>query len=191
MEGRWVRLEPLSLEHVPLLVPAASDQEIWRYLPVLADTEEKLHAWAEDAIRNAHAGTELPFVTVERSTGRLIGSTRFMDIRLPHRGVEIGYTWLAKPWWRTPINSEAKYVQLRHLFEELGCIRVALKTDLLNLQSQRAIERLGAQREGVLRKHMIVQNGRVRDTVYYSILDDEWPAIRQRMERELYGDRCL
>lgn len=187
LEGHWVLLEPLSVDHVPALAALASDEEIWRYLPVPLPTEDDLRGIVEDALRNRAAGTELPFVIVERASGMPIGSTRVMDIRLEHRGVEIGWTWLGRAYWRSPINSECKYLLLRHLFEVVGCVRVALKTDMLNVRSQAAIERLGATREGVLRRHMIVQGGRYRDTVYYSILDDEWPSIKERLEDQLYG----
>jgi RimJ/RimL family protein N-acetyltransferase len=176
-------------DHADGLARVALDPEIWRYLPVLVADRSDVDAWVTSALENWATGTELPFVQIETESGTIIGSTRLMDIRPEHRGVEIGYTWIARPWWRTRINSEAKFLLLRYLFEEAGCVRVALKTDMLNERSQRAIERLGAQREGVLRKHMIVQGGRFRDTVYYSILDDEWPGIKARMQQELYTDQ--
>jgi RimJ/RimL family protein N-acetyltransferase len=187
LEGCWVRLEPLSQEHAAGLAVHACDSEVWRYLPISFQTIEDVRRWIAGARENQSAGGELLFATIDRASGEPIGSTRFMDIRPAHRGVEIGYTWLGRSWWRTAANSEAKYLMLRHAFETLGCIRVCLKTDLLNTRSQRAIERLGAQWEGVLRSHMIVQDGRRRDSVYYSVLDEEWPGIRERMERELYG----
>jgi RimJ/RimL family protein N-acetyltransferase len=176
-------------DHADGLARVALDAEIWRYLPILPSDGADVHAWAKSALQNREMGTELPFVQIETESDTIVGSTRLMDIRPEHRAVEIGYTWIARRWWRTRINSEAKFLLLRHLFEEAGYVRVALKTDLLNARSQRAIERLGARREGVLRKHMIVQGGRFRDTVYYSILDDEWPGIKERMQRELYGDQ--
>jgi RimJ/RimL family protein N-acetyltransferase len=188
LEGRFVRLEPLSLEHAVQLSEVSADPEVWRYLPSPLETVEQVRVWTETALRNTAGGEEMPFVTVDRETNRPVGSTRYMDIRRPHRGVEIGYSWLGTAWWRTALNSEAKYLMLRHAFETLGCMRVALKTDMLNLRSQRAIERLGAVREGILRKHMVVQDGRFRDTVYFSILDDEWPDIKTRIEQELYGE---
>ncbi len=188
LEGRWVRLEPLERRHEADLAAIASDEEIWRFLPAPLATRDDMHAFVEAALCNQTQGTELPFVIVERATGAVAGSTRLLDIRPAHRAVEIGATWLGRAWWRTVVNSEAKYLLLRHLFETLCCLRVSLKTDGLNLRSQRAIERLGARHEGVLRKHMIVQGGRSRDTVYYSIIDDEWPAIGARMAARLYGD---
>jgi RimJ/RimL family protein N-acetyltransferase len=188
LEGHSVRVEPLSWAHEAELAPLAMDEAIWRYLPASLATTEAFHGWMDSALRAAESGTEVPFVIIDRSSGALAGSTRFFDIRPTHRAVEIGHTWLGRNWWRSVINSETKYLLLRHLFDTLGCQRVSLKTDRLNERSQQAIERLGATREGVLRKHMIVQGGRARDTVYFSILDDEWPTIRDRMERELYGE---
>jgi RimJ/RimL family protein N-acetyltransferase len=187
LEGRWVRLEPLREDHAAALGGISLDPEIWRYMPSCPESQADIEDWVRAALSNRARGNEMPFVQIERETGVVIGSTRLLDIRPDHRGVEIGFTWLARPWWWTRINSEAKYLLLRYLFEDVGCIRVALKTDLLNERSQQAIERLGAKCEGVLRRHMIVQGGRYRDTVYYSVLDDEWPGIKERMERELYG----
>lgn len=182
-----MRLEPLRMDHVAALAPPLMDDEVWRFLPFRFRRVEDVERWARMALDNRGQGTELPFVTFDRASEQAVGSTRFMDIRPEHRGIEIGYTWLARAFWRTRLNSEAKFLMLRHAFETVGCVRVAFKTDLLNIRSQRAIERLGAQREGVLRRHMIVADGRYRNTVYFSILDDEWPAIRARMETDLYG----
>ncbi len=187
LEGEWVRLAPLERGHGAALAAIAADEEVWRYLPAALATPADLDAWLGTAMDNAAAGTELPFVTIEKATGALAGATRLMDIQRQHRTVEIGNTWLGRAWWRSAINSEAKYLLLRHIFDTLGYQRACLKTDRLNERSQRAIERLGAVREGVLRKHMIVRDGRARDTVYYSIVDDEWPAVRARMETRLYG----
>ncbi len=187
LEGRWVRLEPLQRQHVDALAAISGDEEIWRYISMPLATHSDVATFVERALATAERGDEIPFVIIEKVTGTIVGSTRFMDIRREHRSVEIGSTWLGRAWWRTAINSESKYLLLRHLFDDVGCLRVSLKTDARNLRSQRAIERLGAVREGVLRKHMIVQNGYSRDTVYYSIIDTEWPAIRSTMERNLYG----
>lgn len=182
-----MRLEPLRHDHRPGLTAVGSDPEISRWLTEPISSYADMERYVERALANAERGTEVPFATIERSSETVIGSTRLLDIQPEHRSVEIGYTWLGPQWWRTSMNSESKYLLLRHLFDELGYHRVALKTDRLNERSQRAIERLGAVREGVLRKHMIVHGGRVRDTVYYSILDDEWPAVRRRLEQGLYG----
>lgn len=187
LEGRWVRLEPLQRQHVDALAAISGDEEIWRYISMPLATHSDVATFVERTLATAERGDEIPFVIIEKVTGTIVGSTRFMDIRREHRAVEIGSTWLGRAWWRTAINSESKYLLLRHLFDDVGCLRVSLKTDARNLRSQRAIERLGAVREGVLRKHMIVQNGYSRDTVYYSIIDTEWPAIRSTMERNLYG----
>jgi RimJ/RimL family protein N-acetyltransferase len=188
LEGRWVRLEPLRAEHHDPLTAIAGDEEIWEWFPWPLDDEAYFRSWLESALMNARAGGELPFVIVERDTDTVAGSTRFMDIRPGDRALEIGSTWLGRRWWRTAINSEAKYLLFRHAFDTLGCLRVCLKTDALNVRSRRAIERLGAQYEGTLRKHMIVHDRRVRDSVYYSITDEEWPPIRERMASALYGE---
>lgn len=187
LEGRWVRLAPMERRHAADLARIGVDTEVWRYLTVPLSTSAEIERYVDAALAAAARGDEVPFVIADAATGEIAGTTRFMDIRREHRAVEIGNTWLGRSWWRSVVNSEAKYLLLRYLFDA-GCGRVSLKTDLLNERSQRAIERLGAVREGVLRKHMIVQGGRSRDTVYYSITDDEWPAIRARMEATLYGD---
>lgn len=182
LEGKVVRLVPLSLEHEDDLVEAGVDEEVAQYLPIPLTPRVNLHHWLETSLDSARAGTELPFAIIDCANGRAIGSTRVLDIRPEHDAVEVGYTWYGKIWWRTSVNTECKYLVLRHLFEDVGCKRVTLKTDALNVRSRRAIERLGAVHEGVLRKHMIVQNGRNRDSAYYSILDDEWPAVKTRLE---------
>ncbi len=187
LEGRWLRLEPLEPRHEAELAPLAMDREVWQYLFAPLATPKDVHDYLQQAFATAATGAEIPFAQVERVTSRVIGATRIMDIRREHDAVEIGHTWLGRSWWRSAMNSESKYLLLHHLFDAVGCKRVALKTDRLNERSQRAIERLGAVREGILRKHMIVQGGRSRDTVYYSILDEEWPAIRAKMEAGLYN----
>jgi N-acetyltransferase len=182
LEGVQVLLEPLSWKHEDDLVVAGEDPEISTYMPVRFEPRENLHRWLEMTFQSAEGGGELAFAVIHRASGTAIGSTRFMDIRPAHDAVEIGYTWYARSWWRTAVNTECKYLLMRHLFEQVGCARVSLKTDLLNVRSQRAIERLGAVQEGVLRKHMVVRDGRRRDTVYYSVLDDEWPQVKVRLE---------
>jgi len=188
LEGCWVRLEPLQRRHEPALLAISRDEEIRRHLASMLDMPEDVHRWMEYAMATAARGVEAPFATIERATGAVVGTTRFMDIQPAHRSAEIGGTWLDRSQWRTVLNSEAKYLMLRYLFDEVGFQRAWFKTDRLNERSQRAIERLGAMREGVLRKHMIVHNGRSRDSVVYSIIDDEWPAIRAKMEKDLYVD---
>lgn len=185
LEGRHVRLEPLEPHHAPDLAAAVAP-EIWRYLdgpPPLSEAD--VAAFIDEALAVAADGSQIPFATVHRASGRAVGSTRFMDIRPAHRALEIGWTWLGKPWQRTAANTEAKRLMLGHAFEHLGAVRVCLKTDARNVQSQQAIARLGAVHEGVLRRHMILWDGTIRDTVYYSILDHEWPAVKARLETRL------
>jgi RimJ/RimL family protein N-acetyltransferase len=142
-------------------------------------------AYIQAALQAQAAGTALPFATIERASEQVIGSTRFMNIDVPNRRVEIGSTWIARPWQRSFVNTEAKFLMLRHAFEVLGCIRVELKTDALNERSRNAILRIGAREEGILRKHIVTWTGRVRDTVYFSILDDEWPRVKADLEAKL------
>ena len=151
-------------------------------MSVLVRTPDDLHGWIVAALRGAADGSHVPFAIVEQATGQAIGSTRYFDIKPEHRNLEIGHTWLGKQYWRTRVNTECKYLLLRHAFETLGCARVQLKTDRLNVRSQAAIKRLGAVEEGTLRKHMWVQGRRFRDTVLFSIVDDEWPAVREHLE---------
>lgn len=178
-----VRLEPLGLQHAAELFAAAADPDIWTYMPrngfaSLGETEQ----WICDTLAEQAAGAILPFVQVDPVTGRAFGSTRYLDIQRKHRCLEIGWTWIGREHRRTSANTEAKFLLLRHAFEGLGAIRVQLKTDLRNVRSQTAIARIGAQREGVLRHHMILWNGYVRDSVYFSITDSEWPQVKVRLE---------
>jgi N-acetyltransferase len=188
LEGNWVRLEPLGEQHVADLVVAADEDEIWTWMPVRMKSEEDLRAWMAAAHTDRANGTALPFAIIERASGKAVGSTRFMDIRVKDRGIEIGWTWLAKQVRRTPVNTECKYLLMRHAFEELGCIRLQLKTDSLNERSRTAILRIGAQFEGVLRNHMIRPDGTYRHSAYYSVLDSEWPTVKERLERILAGE---
>jgi RimJ/RimL family protein N-acetyltransferase len=187
LEGSVVRLEPLKREHEAALWNAAKDhaEDIFRWISYRMHTAEDFHQFVETALAERERQESVVFVTVERSSGRIIGSTRFMNIDRKHRRVEIGSTWIAPAWQRTAVNSEAKYLMLRHAFETWGCVRVELKTDGLNVKSRNAIERIGGKQEGILRKHMITWAGRLRDDVYFSILDDEWPAVRADLERKL------
>jgi RimJ/RimL family protein N-acetyltransferase len=148
-------------------------------------TPEEMRAYIVAALHDETRGASLPFVTVERNSGKVIGATRFMNIEAADRRVEIGGTWIAPPWQRTAINTEAKYLMLRHAFETLGCVRVELKTDALNARSRNAILRIGAREEGTLRRHKLTWSGRYRDTVYFSILDWEWPGVRADLETKL------
>jgi len=185
LEGRKVRLEPLMLEHVARLAEVALDPSIWRWTIARPTDEAGVRAWAETALANRAAGSEFPFVTLEASTGRPIGSSRFMNIALEHRRLEIGWTWVAPAWQRTGANREAKLLMLGHAFDTLGCRRVEFKTDSLNEPSRTALLGIGAQFEGIFRNHMVMPDGRMRHSAYYSVIDEEWPAVRARLEPSL------
>jgi RimJ/RimL family protein N-acetyltransferase len=181
--GRLVRLEPLSLSHIPDLTVAGRNEDVWRYMLYgNIETEEQMRFFVEDLLERQSRGTDLPFTVVHLESGRAIGCTRYLNIDLDNRAVEVGGTWYGASYQRTGVNTECKCLLLRHAFEALGCIRVQLKTDARNLRSQAAIERIGAVREGTLRKHMILPDGVIRDSVFYSILDDEWPQVQKRLE---------
>lgn len=186
--GRHVVLEPLSLEHVGALCEVGLDPDLWRLTVSTVSTPREMRAYVESALREQEAGRALPFATVDRASGRVAGSTRFANIAPEHRRLEIGWTWLGAAFQRTALNTEAKYLMLRHAFEVLGAQRVELKTDALNDRSRAAILRIGAREEGVLRKHMITATGRARDTVYFGITNDDWPAVKARLERMLSAD---
>lgn len=184
LEGSVVRLEPLRREHGELFWAIAKNEleDIFRWTPYSMKTPEDFQRLVDKAFDEQERGESVVFATVERSSGRAIGSTRFMNIDRINRRVEIGSTWIAPAWQRTAINTEAKYLMLRHAFEVWKCMRVELKTDALNQKSRNAILRIGAKEEGTLRRHLITWSGRVRDTVYFSILDDEWPGVKARLE---------
>lgn len=184
LEGHWVRLEPLAEHHAADLAAVSGDQEIWRYMPAVLLTLEQIQEWIAATLRLQDDGAVLPFAIVERAAGRAIGSTRYLSIAPKDRGIEIGWTWLARAAWRTPVNTECKFLLLRHAFETLGCIRVQLKTDRRNERSRRAIERIGGQFEGILRNHMIMPYG-LRDSAYYSIIDTEWPGVKASLSARL------
>jgi len=171
----------MSLAHHPGLTAVGLDPEIWRRAIAPIGTAEEMRSYMETALQLQRDGTALPFVTVERSSGKVVGSTRFGNYDRANSRIEIGWTWLAPPWQRTVTNTEAKYLMLSHAFERLGCVRVELKTDVLNSQSRDAILRIGAKEEGVLRKHTLTWTGRYRDSIYYSILDEEWPQVKARL----------
>lgn len=185
LEGRHVRLEPLLEDHLAGLAAVGLDEDLWRWIPTPVRTAEEMAAYIATALRERAQGVSLPFALVERQTGRPIGSTRYGNIDRTHHRVEIGWTWVAREWQRTAINTEAKYLLLKHAFETLGCIRVELKTDSLNERSRAAILRIGAREEGIFRNHMITASGRIRHTVYFSIVDSEWPAVKARLEAKL------
>lgn len=184
LEGSVVRLEPICREHAEKFWDVAKDglEDIFRWIPYAMKTPDDFRNLIEKTLQEQERGDSVAFATVERSSGRVIGSTRFMNIDRANRRVEIGSTWIAPAWQRTAVNTEAKYLMLRHAFENWGCIRVELKTDALNEKSRNAILRIGAKEEGTLRRHVITWTGRVRDSVYFSILDSEWPVVQQSLE---------
>jgi RimJ/RimL family protein N-acetyltransferase len=187
LEGPVVRLGPLRREHATLFWDVAQNDlnDIFRWIPYSMKTPQDFERLIDKAFAEQERGESIVFATVERSSGRTIGSTRFMNIDRINRRVEIGSTWIAPAWQRTSVNTEAKYLMLRHAFEVWQCMRVELKTDALNQKSRNAILRIGAKEEGTLRRHLITWSGRVRDTVYFSILDSEWPAVKAKLETML------
>jgi len=185
LEGRGVRLEPLTLEHVDALCDFGLDQDIWRWMPYAVRAPQEMRDYVQFVLKAQAEGTSLPFATRERASNLVVGSTRFMNIDRANRRVEIGGTFIAPRWQRTFVNTEAKYLMLRHAFEKWGCIRVEFKTDSLNERSRKAILRLGAKEEGTFRNHMIMPDGRFRHSVYYSILDSEWPDVKRNLEARL------
>lgn len=187
LEGKVVRLEPLSLAHLDGLTAVGLDPDLWRVTTTHVSTPDEMRAYIEEALTEQREGRSLPFATVHRSSGRVLGSTRFGNIVPAHRKAEIGWTWIARDMQRTAVNTEAKYLMLEYAFERWNCVRVELKTSSRNERSRRAILRIGATEEGVLRQHMINRDGSLRDTVYYSILDREWPAVKERLGAMVAG----
>jgi RimJ/RimL family protein N-acetyltransferase len=185
LPGLHVRLEPLSLVHLDGLCEVGLDPEIWRWAPVPITSRAEMRNYVETALGWQAEGTALPFATLLSETHQIVGSTRFANIDRENKHMEIGWTWIGKPWQRTAANTEAKYLMLRHAFEELGCIRVEFKTDSLNQQSRNALLRIGAQEEGTFRNHMITHEGRYRHSVYFSVIDSEWLEVKRRLEERL------
>ena len=185
LEGSFVRLEPLALAHHAALSDVGLDEELWRWTPTAVGTPAEMAAYIETALKEQASGVALPFALIEKASGRAIGSTRYGNIERAHHRLEIGWTWVARKWQRTAVNTEAKYLLLRHAFETLGCMRVELKTDSLNQRSRAAILRIGAREEGIFRNHMIAANGRVRHTVYFSIVDSEWADVKSQLEARI------
>lgn len=186
LEGRHVRLEPLSQAHHSGLCAVGLEPELWRFIPTPVRTPEEMAEYIQIALDEQARGASLPFAQIEPSSGRAIGSTRYGNIERTHHRVEIGWTWIAPAWQRTLVNTEAKYLLLKHAFETLGCLRVELKTDSLNQRSRNAILRIGAKEEGILRNHMICSDGRIRHSVYFSIVGAEWPEVRTRLQAKLH-----
>jgi len=184
LEGRFVRLEPLSAEHEEGLWEASRDPRTWRWLSIARpETRADWHAFVQNALDAAASGSELPLATFAHD--RIVGSTRFLALRREHASVEIGWTWLHPSAWGTGANVEAKLLQLRHAFESWACRRVELKTDAMNARSRAALEALGATFEGIHRKHMLVRGGENRDSAWYAVTDDEWPTVRAGLEARL------
>ena len=186
LEGGFVRLEPLSLAHHAALCEVGLDETIWRWNPRMpVRTPDDMRRYIDSALDQQARGESLPFATIERTSGRPVGSTRFAEINVENRRVEIGYTWIAPACQRTAVNTEAKYLMFRHAFETWACVRVELKTDSLNERSRNAIARVGAKEEGIFRNHMVTHSGRLRHSVYFSIIDSEWPAVKADLQAKL------
>jgi RimJ/RimL family protein N-acetyltransferase len=182
LDGEHVRLVPLTAEHIDPLWEAGDHAELWRWTWAAVASRDDMRRYVDEALALAAAGRSLPFVTTDAATGRVIGSTRFANAEPAHRRVEIGWTWITPAWQRTRANTEAKLLMLRHAFEDWGCRRVELKTDALNDRSRNAMLRIGPQAEGLYRNHGNTDSGRSRDTAWFSIIDDEWPAVRERLQ---------
>ena len=181
--GKHVRLEPMTEAHIPGLTVIGVGQSFWDFMLYgNMETEADMQNWVRDIIARGEKGTDLPFVAIHLASGRVAGATRYLNIMPKDRGLEIGGTWYGPEFQRSPVNTECKYLLLTHAFETLGCIRVQLKTDLRNERSQKAIERIGARKEGVFRNHMILPDGRFRHSVFYSILDTEWGDVKKNLE---------
>lgn len=185
LAGKVIRLEPLRIEHAPALARVGLAPELWRLQPAPITTDDDMLAYVRQALEDEQRGLSLPFAIIDKATGALIGSTRYMDIAPAHRRLEIGATWLAPAFQRTAANTEAKLLLLTHAFETLGAMRIVFKTEVLNEPSRRALARLGATQEGVFRQHLLAASGRTRDMVYFAILESEWPAIKAGLQRRL------
>jgi RimJ/RimL family protein N-acetyltransferase len=186
LTGETVRLEPLAERHWPGILAVGLAPELWQWTIEGVEGEADLRRWFDEALAAAAHGRSVPFATVIRVSGRVVGSSRFGNLDAHNRRVEIGWSWVAPAWQRTGVNAEAKYLMLRHAFEGWGCHRVELKTDALNAQSRGAMLRLGAREEGVFRKYQVRQDGRVRDTAWYAVTADEWPGVKSGLERRLW-----
>ena len=189
LDGQQVRLEPLTKAHAEALIAAAADGDLWNSNVTIIPSRDTIADYIQAALDGQAQGRELPFVIINKSSNRIVGTTRFYEIRPNDRAVAIGYTWLAESAQRTAVNTESKLLLLTHAFEHWRCNRVELITDVLNEQSRAAILRLGAKQEGILRKHLILPSGRVRDSVLFSIIDDEWPEVKDRLMAKLAETR--
>lgn len=185
LDGKCVSLEPLSADDIPALCEVGLEPSLWNWVPTNIADEEAMKVYVRTALEDQQKGIALPFVTREKSSGVIVGSTRFGNIDVGNRKAEIGWTWINPLWQRTYVNTEAKLLMLTHAFEVWGCVRVELKTDALNEKSRDAILRIGAKEEGTLRNHMITDTGRFRDSVYFSIIEGEWPVVKKDLIEKL------
>ena len=185
LEGEFVRLEPMRVDHLPALAKVGLDESLWKWTNAVVKTEADLERYVRTALADQAKGTAIPFVTIEKESGQIVGSTRFGNIDTLNRKAEIGWTWVSPKWQRTVINTEAKLLMLTHAFEVWKCIRVELKTDSNNEKSRNAIARIGAKEEGILRNHMITETGRFRDSVYFSIIESEWEKVKESLLSKL------
>ncbi len=185
LEGKFVRLEPLQIGHLEQLCEVGLEESLWLWTANIIKTSADMKRYIETALDEFRRGVSLPFVTIEKSSNKVVGSTRFGNIDAKNRKAEIGWTWINPRWQRTFVNTEAKLLMLTHAFETWKCIRVELKTDVLNEKSQNAMLRIGAQKEGILRRHLITDAGRFRDSVYFSIIDSEWQTVKANLEAKL------
>lgn len=190
LEGTKVRLSPLSLDHYDRLCAIGLDDDLWRVSRTVLKSPEDMLRYIETAMAEQERGASLPFVTIDKLSGNVVGCTRYGNIETNHRRLEIGWTWIAKNWQRTYVNTEAKFLMLRHAFEVLQCIRVEFKADSTNVRSRQAIMRIGAREEGTLRNHMIAPGGRITHSVYYSIIESEWPEVKKALEDNLLRTRA-
>jgi RimJ/RimL family protein N-acetyltransferase len=181
LDGDRVKMEPMRADHLDGLCAAGAFADIWTLNTVNASKPEDMKLWVDAALADAARGVSLPFVTIDKPSGRVVGSSRFLNIDHGNRRVEIGWTWITPEFMRTHVNSEAKLLMMTHAFEVWNCVRVELKTDVLNMRSRNAMLRIGAVEEGVLRRHQLTQGGRFRDSIYFSVLDSEWPAVKERL----------
>lgn len=185
LTGELIRVVPMDKSHIQGLYEAANDENIWAHLPKTIRTLHDMEAFVEEALQAKDSGAECPFVIIQRETGKIVGTTRFLYMSSAARSLEIGWTWFHPSVWGTSVNTECKYVLLQYCFEQLNTIRVQFKTDERNIRSQKAIERLGAVKEGILRNQMIRKDGTFRNSVFYSIIDSEWPSVKQHLEQRL------
>ena len=188
LEGAHVQLQPLSESHLDALCDIGLDPDLWKWIPIQVLDRVQMQSYIRSALSDQEKGISLPFATIDRKSNRVVGSTRFLNIDVPNLRVEIGATWIAKPWQRTRINTEAKFLMMRHAFETWGVNRLEWKTDALNTQSRNAILRLGAKQEGIFRHHIVTWSGRLRDTVYFSVIAPEWPEVKQALEAKIKSE---